>query len=293
MARADRRQAARQARQVQRRPRAAGGGTQIAEDTMFFPRLRAHAKWMFVLLIIVFAGGFVFLGVGSGSAGLGDVLQGNWSDLFSSSSSSSAQVKKDQKRIEKNPKDYAGYKDLAAAQAADGKLDDAIATLQQLKTLQPKDAEGLTQLAGLYLRKADADRGAAQVAQTRAQAVVSESMFAPAPTTGICKAYQGFFTAPIASVLETQASDRFQAAYSKMTTAYSQAVSAYQDVARLTPTDPSVQFALAQTAENAQDTATAITAYKQFLKLAPEDPIAPAIRKRVKELQQQPTVSTG
>jgi tetratricopeptide (TPR) repeat protein len=293
MARADRRQAARQARQVQRRPRAAGGGTQIAEDTMFFPRLRAHAKWMFVLLIIVFAGGFVFLGVGSGSAGLGDVLQGNWSDLFSSSSSSSAQVKKDQKRIEKNPKDYAAYKDLAAAQAADGKLDDAIATLQQLKTLQPKDAEGLTQLAGLYLRKADADRGAAQVAQTRAQAVVSESMFAPAPTTGIGKAYQGFFTAPIASVLETQASDRFQAAYSKMTTAYSQAVSAYQDVARLTPTDPSVQFALAQTAENAQDTATAITAYKQFLKLAPEDPIAPAIRKRVKELQQQPTVSTG
>jgi tetratricopeptide (TPR) repeat protein len=277
---------------VERRPRAAGGGTQIAEDTMFFPRLRAHAKWMFVLLIIVFAGGFVFLGVGSGSAGLGDVLQGNWSDLFSSSSSSSAQVKDDQKRIDKNPKDYAAYKDLAAAQAADGKLDDAIATLQQLKQLQPKDTEGLTQLAGLYLRKADVARSAAQVAQIRAQSVVSSSTFAPAPTTDIGKAYQSF-SAPVANVLETKANEQFQNAYSKMTSAYSQAVFAYQDVAKVTPNDPSVQFALAQTAEQAGDTKTAIAAYKQFLKLAPEDPLAPAIRKQVKALQQQPTVSTG
>ena len=36
---------------------------------MFFPKLRKHAKWVFVLLAIVFAGGFVFLGVGSGSNG--------------------------------------------------------------------------------------------------------------------------------------------------------------------------------------------------------------------------------
>jgi tetratricopeptide (TPR) repeat protein len=296
VARADRRQAARQARQVQRRPRAAGGGTQIAEDTMFFPRLRAHAKWMFVLLIIVFAGGFVFLGVGSGSAGLGDILQGDWSSFFSSSNGSSALIKKDEKRIAKNPKDYAAYKDLSAAQAADGKLDDAIATLQQLKAVNPKDVDGLNQLAGFYLRKADLARSEAVAAQTQAQAVVAPNTFAPAPTTGIGKAYQGF-SAPVASALEKQVNDRFQAAYSKMTTAYSQAVFAYQDVAKLSPSDPSVQFAIANTAEQAQNTTTAIAAYKKFLKLAPEDPSAPAIRKRLKQLQQQaqqqPTVSTG
>jgi regulator of sirC expression with transglutaminase-like and TPR domain len=134
------------------------------------------------------------------------------------------------------------------------------------------------------------------VAQTQAQAVVAPNTFAPAPTTGIGKAYQGF-SAPVASALEKQVNDRFQAAYSKMTTAYSQAVFAYQDVAKLSPSDPSVQFALAQTAEQAQDFPTAIAAYKTFLKLAPEDPVAPAIRKRLKQLQQQqkqqPTVSTG
>src|SRR5215210_9142873 len=117
MARTDRRRAVREARRIERRPRAAGGGTRAVEDTMFFPKLRAHARWMFVLLAIVFGGGFVFLGVGSGSSGIGDVLS-NWGDLFGSSSGSSAQVKKDRKRIEENPKDYAAYKDLAAALAA-------------------------------------------------------------------------------------------------------------------------------------------------------------------------------
>jgi len=62
---------------------------------MFFPKLRAHAKWVFVLLAVIFAGSFVFLGVGSGSSGIGDLLQGNWGDLFGGGSGNSAQVNKD------------------------------------------------------------------------------------------------------------------------------------------------------------------------------------------------------
>src|SRR5215208_5116626 len=167
MARADRRQAQRRARQVPRRPRAAGGGAGMVEDTMFFPKLRAHARWMFALIALIFAGSFVFLGVGSGSGGIGDLLQGNWGDLFSSNSTSSAEIKKDEKRIEKNPKDYAAYRDLASAQASDGKLDAAIATLQKLKALNPKDVDGLTQLASLYIRMADLARNEAVAAQSQ------------------------------------------------------------------------------------------------------------------------------
>src|SRR5262249_41068832 len=115
MARADRRRAVREARRVERRPRAAGGGQQVVEDTMFFPKLRTHAKWMFVLLAFIFAFTFAFLGVGSGSSGLGDLLNGNFGTLFGNGSSSSSTISKDQKRIDKNPKDYAAYKDMAAA----------------------------------------------------------------------------------------------------------------------------------------------------------------------------------
>ena len=141
-------------------------------------------------------GGFVFLGVGSGSAGLGDVLQGNWSDLFSSSTSNTATIKKDKKLIEQNPKNYEAYKELASAQAADGKVDEAIATLQQLKSVNPKDADGLSQLASMYIRKADEARVGAQIAQAKAQTVVPQSTFAPAPSTDIGKAYQAF-SAPV------------------------------------------------------------------------------------------------
>ena len=291
MARADRRQAARQARQVQRRPRAAGGGTQIAEDTMFFPRLRNHAKWVFVFLIVVFAGGFVFLGVGSGSAGLGDVLQGNWSDIFSSNSTNSATIRKDQKLIKDNPKNYEAYRELASAQAADGKVDAAIVTLQRLKSVNPKDVDGLSLLASMFIRKADEARLGAQVAQAKAQTVVPQSTFAPAPTTDIGKAYQAF-SAPVASVLEGKVNEEFQTAYSKMTSAYGQAVTAYKEVAKANPNDASTQVALGQTAENAGDTTTAIAAYKQFLKLAPDDSLAPAVKQRIKSLQSQPTATT-
>src|SRR5262249_45073622 len=138
-------------RQVQRRPRAAGGGTRVAEDTMFFPKLRSHAKWVFVLLAVIFMTSFVFLGVGSGSSGLGDLLQGNFGNLFSSNSGTSAQIKKDRSRIDKNAKDYAAYKDLAAALNSSGKTDEAISTLEKLRTIHPKDVDGLSQLAGLYL----------------------------------------------------------------------------------------------------------------------------------------------
>jgi cytochrome c-type biogenesis protein CcmH/NrfG len=280
----------RESHRVERRPRAAGGGQQVVEDTMFFPKLRNHAKWMFVALAVIFMTSFVFLGVGSGSSGLGDLLQGNWSSLFGSSSSNSAQVSKDQKRIDKNPKDYAAYKDMAAAQASDNKIDDAIVTLQKLKTVNPKDTDGLSQLASLYLRKADTARTAAINAQNAEQAV-SPTTFAPAATTPFGKAYKSF-SSPISSQLTQDETSKFQDAYSKMTSAYAQAVVAYQAVAKVNPNDPSIQFALAQTAEQAQDTKTAIAAYTKFLKLAPEDPTAPAVKQRIKTLETQPTVST-
>jgi tetratricopeptide (TPR) repeat protein len=262
---------------------------------MFFPKLRAHAKWVFVLLAVMFAGSFVFLGVGSGSSGLGDLLQGNWGDLFSSNSGNSAQVEKDQKRIDKNPKDYAAYRDMAAAQASDGKFDAAIATLLKLKAVNPKDADGLTQLASLYLRKADQARLVAVNAQAETQGTADPTAFLPAPTTPFGKAYKSLST-PLSTAISTGSNTKFNDAYSKMTAAYSQAVGAYADVAKVNPNDPSIQFALAQTAEQATDTKTAIAAYRRFLKLAPEDPTAPAIRQRIKQLNQQaqlPNVSTG
>jgi tetratricopeptide (TPR) repeat protein len=286
MARADRRQAERQARRVERRPSAASGAAGLAEDTMFFPRLRSHARWVFVLLVIVFGAGFVLLGVGSGTSGLSDILQGNFGGLFGSSTGASAQAKKDRALIKKNPKDYAAYRDLASSLAADGKTDEAISTLLQLKAVNPKDVEGLTQLAVLYLSKAGQVQTQGQAIQASSVNLISPTDFAPASSTQLGKAYAGL-SDPIVTASQAAVNEKLNTVYGQLTAAYGQAVSAYQDVAKLSPNDPSIQFALADAAERGGDTKTAIAAYKRLLQLAPDDATAPAIRKRLKQLQTQ------
>ena len=77
------------------------------EDTMFFPRLRRHAKWMFVFLAITFASSFVLFGVGTGFGGLQDILLQN-NGVAGGPSESSARD-----RIAENPKDAQAYRDLA------------------------------------------------------------------------------------------------------------------------------------------------------------------------------------
>lgn len=287
MARADRRRAAREARRVQRRPRASGGGARVAEQEMFFPKLRSHARWVFVLLAVVFAASFVFLGVGSGSSGLGDLLRGNF-DLFGGGSGS--EVSKDRDRIKKDPKDFAAYKDLATALQGQGKDDEAIAVLERYRKLNPKDTDALAQLGGLYLHKADVARARAQAIQMQSQEAFAGQVFAPDSSSKLGQALQGSADPltgadPIDRAVQTQVNTEAGTAFTEMSTAYKKAVSAYRQMAAESPNDPSVQFQLAQAADAAGDTKTAISAYERFLKLAPDDPTVPAIKQRIKQLK--------
>jgi len=300
MARADRRRQAREAARAPRRTRAAGGGAGIAEDTMFFPRLRAHAKWVFVFLAIVFATSFVFLGVGSGS-GIGDLLSGNIGNLFSGGgSSASDQIKKARSQIKKDPKDLQAYRNLASALRGQGKTDDAIHAYEQLLVVAPNDQDALAQVAGLYLAKGDAANARGAAIQAASPGAAS-SVFLPASTSKLGQALQGTSDAltqfdPINNAISSKVNTDSSTAYSEMTTAYQAAVATYKRLALVTPKDASVQFQLAQAAEQAQDVATAIGAYAAFLKLAPDDPTAPAVRQRLKQLKQlqsQPTTGGG
>src|SRR5438093_9739819 len=100
MARADRRRAQRaKPAPVTRR------SDVVIEDTMFFPRLRRHAKWMFLFLALVFGLGFVGFGVGAGGVGFGDILKSGGGGQPSIS-------KAEQKTLD-NPKDAQAFKDLS------------------------------------------------------------------------------------------------------------------------------------------------------------------------------------
>jgi tetratricopeptide (TPR) repeat protein len=255
---------------------------------MFFPKIRAHAKWVFVLLAIVFAGGFVFLGVGSGSSGLGDLLSGNFGNVFGGNSTNSA-VSSAEKRVKKNPNDIQAQKDLATALQTDNQFDKAITTLETVRKLAPKDTEALTQLAGLYLRKADLARNNASAIQAEQSDAAASQIFGVDTTSKLGQAFQGVADPlagydPINRGIQSLVSTRAGEAYGEMSAAYKKAVTIYKQIAAQSPNDPQVQFQLAQAGEAASDTATAVAAYKAFLKLAPDDPTAPAIRARLKQL---------
>src|SRR3954452_11392501 len=138
MARADRRRASRQAR-THRDVGTTGTARVAAEQDMFFPRLRKQARWMFVFLALVFGLGFVLFGVGSGSGGLSDLLQGNFGNLFGSTDPSKQDADDARDRIAKDPKDADAYHQLATANATQGNLDEAIKALRQYRKLRPKD----------------------------------------------------------------------------------------------------------------------------------------------------------
>src|SRR5919201_4177958 len=251
----------------------------VAEQTMFFMRLRRSTKPMFIFLALVFALSFVFLGVGSGSSGIGDLLRGNF-HLFGGSSSSSTSVSGAQKRIKKNPRDAAAYRDLARAYEAKGDTTKAVDALNSYTRLLPKDTSALTELAGTYLSQADAARQQAIAAQS---ALTTASLFTPVPVGGKLGTAVG--QNPITEASTTGAQTAFTNAYQKMQSAYSAAVGAYKRVAKRTPNDPTVQLQLASTAEAAADYTTAIGAYKRFLKLAPDDPSASSVKQRIKLLK--------
>src|SRR3954469_13215523 len=144
------------------------------EAQMFFPRLRRQAKWVFVFLALVFALGFVFFGVGSGSS-LGDLL--NPGDIFGTSSNSGANLGKLKKRAEKNPKNGTIVLDYSRALDAKGRTLEATAVLARYVKLKPKDQEALPSLAIHYDTRANNQASIAQNAAVDSASISGTGLF--------------------------------------------------------------------------------------------------------------------
>ncbi len=243
---------------------------------MFFPRLRRHAKWMFLFLALAVGLGFVGFGVGAGGIGIGDVFRDSAGGTGVPSISDSEQ------KVLDNPKDAQAFKDLATAHQAEGNLDDAIEAMQSYIALKPKDTDGLRELAALYLQQASAAQERAQIYQYRSD------YLAPGSIRDTIFQLNGspLTPDPITNAVSTAYDREISAAASQIQTASVQAVEAYRRITEIQPKDPTVQLELAQAAQSANDTATVIAAYEAFLKLAPDDPTAPEVRRILKQYKQ-------
>jgi tetratricopeptide (TPR) repeat protein len=233
---------------------------------------------MYVLLAIVFAAGFVVLGVGSGSTGIGDILQGK---LFGGGGgSTSSQISDKQKAIARSPKDVSLYLDLAGLYQADQKEPQALATLKRAEKIAPKNVDILNRIAGIY--NASATR-----AGDRYQSLLGVYLENNVPRPGLdpsSQLGQALTSDPYSQALQSQ----LNSAYVKATTAYSKVESAYKravDAAKGTSNEANALLQWASAAQNANDAATAMKAYERFLKIAPDDPNAPAVRQTLAQLE--------
>lgn len=257
------------------------------EDQLFFARLRRHTKWMFILLALVFAVGFVAFGVGSGSTGVGGI-----GDIFNSvfgksSSGIDSRIKSDQKKLAANPGDTSTAIDLSTLYQQRQDNAKALATLKDASAAKPKNLDLLNAIAGIYRNEASAARNDAAAAQN---ALASRAVMPPGldlnSTLG-----QALGSDPLTQDLRTKATT----AFSKLTTAYSKAENAYRDVAiaaKGTPQEPNAQLALASVAVEAvqitgqqSEIVLAANAYKRYLKLDPKGVSANQARQTLAQLQ--------
>jgi Flp pilus assembly protein TadD len=245
------------------------------EDTMFFPRLRRHAKWMFVFLALVFALGFVGFGVGAGGIGIGDIFRDQ-------NSSSGVSVSDAREQTEKTPNDPDAWQELSTALQTEGETQQAVSAMKEAVSLAPKDLTLLRELSALYVSLGVEKSQEAQQLQISASLLGGSGIPGALTSNGVA-----VVTDKVGEAIQGSSSEEVNAAAIAANNAYKEAVTTYQSIAKLQPTDPNVQLELAQTAQQAADTATAIAAYERYLKLAPDDPTASIVKQQLKTLKGQ------
>lgn len=253
---------------------------------MFFTRLRRHAKWMFVLLALVFGVGFVGFGIGANqNASIGDLLRGD-----GGSTSGNISVSDARKQLAENPKSIQAQRDLATALQEDGKTQEAITVLEGLVEQSPKDEDALRELASLHLARATTLSRQAQEAQFRASYLTVGSTFANPLDVG---EGQTLPADPIQEAISTLATQSVSEAYGKAQQSFLAAETAYEQLVAAVPNDPNVQLELAQAAQQSGNYAKAISAYERFLELAPDDPSAAIVKQQVEQLKAAQTPASS
>ncbi len=266
---------AKQAQAQKARPAPRRGRPRVdhANKDLFFQRLRRRAKWAYVLLAVLFAITFAFVGVGTGSnGGLDQLFQGL--NIFHHNGKS---VSSAQKEVLKNP--TKGYRDLATVFEAKGDTDQAITALQSYTGLKPKDAKAWTELANLQLSQAADLTTQYQSLSTTAQLSAPGATFTP--TGKLANVFHDPIETAVAGQLNTQVNGIAQ----RVSLAYQGAESSYEKVTGLQPKSSAAWFQLANTAQNAGDSATAVKAYKKYLALNPGSANAAQIKALIKSLQ--------
>lgn len=263
-----------------RRRHAAGGNP---NQDLFFMKLRKRAKFVYVLLAVLFAVTFAFLGVGSGQGGLDQLFQGL--NIFHSGGSG---VSSAQKYISKHPNDSKGFRDLATAYEAKGDTANAASALQEYTNIKRNDAKAWSELAGLQVTQAQDYLQQYQAASANKQLAAPSQSFLPTGKLGTALG-----TNQVEQVQASRFDSQVQNLAQRTQLAYSNAVSSYGQVTRITPDNADAWFQLAQTAQQSGDYTQAVKGYKRYLALNPATTSKAQIEALIKQLQPAAAASSN
>jgi tetratricopeptide (TPR) repeat protein len=245
---------------------------------MFFPKLRRRAKWVFLLLAIAFGGGFLIFGVGAGGSGIGDYV----ADLLNRPVSTDGPGLEDAREaVAETPDDPQARLDLARAAQREGQVDEAIGAFESYRALRPQDEDALRSLAALYGQQVAEAQQRAAVATNEAQEASLPQTFAPDDSPFV----QEITGNALSERVSARAEARAQAANGDAQRLSQLQLDVYRDLTLLVDDDPLLFLQFAQASENAQDYASAIAAYEQFLEIAPNNPNAEQIEQRIEALR--------
>jgi tetratricopeptide (TPR) repeat protein len=236
---------------------------------------------VFAFLAVVFAGSFVFLGVGSGGSALTDFLNGNI-HLFGSGGGPSE--KSLEKKVAKDPTNAKLRLQLAQLFAKNNHYDQAISAYGAYLKMKPNDTSATNELGNVYAGKVQELRSAVQSPPTPPLAAING--VTPISSTSTLGTALSTLTPTEFGTAALQAGEQTQL-QALLNKAIQKHVGVYLRIAKLTPGDSSAFLAAANTAGTDGDTALEIKMYKQFLVKYPSDPLVPDIKRQIKTLEKQ------
>jgi tetratricopeptide (TPR) repeat protein len=236
---------------------------------------------VFAFLAVVFAGSFVFLGVGSGGSALTDFLNGNI-HLFGSGGGPS--VDSVQKKVTKDPTNPALRLQLAQLLSKDSRYEESIAQYDKYLSMKPRNTDALQELGNVYTGRVSQLQGQIQNPPTPPLSNLANVKAVPSETA-LGTAIDAL--APPAlniTALQQGEAAQFQKQLDKVIVNH---VGVFKRIAALTPGDSTAFLEAADAAGKDGNAVLQISLYKQFLTKYPGDPLSPDIKAQIKKLEKQ------
>lgn len=234
---------------------------------------------MFGVLAVVFALSFAFLGVGSGSSALTDILNGNI-HIFGGSSGPS--VKSVEQKVAKDPTNAKLRLQLAQLLVEKNQPDAAIAAYKSYLKLKPGDASAFQALANVYSTKISTLRS--EVQSPPSPPLAAANAFPLVPQNTALGAALESLQPPLLSITSLQQGET-DLLGKQLLQVIKEHIGIFRTLAARTPGDSSAFLQIAATAGQDGDATTALAVYKQFLTKYPNDPLIPDVKRQIKSIE--------